>query len=208
MKATPLFAVTLAVLALTACKSRDPQTLSGRDRQPINVGAVIGAPTAAVPTHEGIAPFANAPTGAQEAPQAASDALPATTLHEIKDGAEMPALTVLERAYSVRFPYGSAKFVMPDYASAEMLQNAPRAAVIVVRGRTDGAKWSAGDERVALQRAIAARDYLVAHGIAADKIQISYLSGGDYVADNTTSEGRSQNRRVELQLIMPPQPIG
>lgn len=197
MKAIPLFVVTLAFLAVTGCKSRDPHVLNGRDRQPINVGHIVGS--AAPTSNEGIPAFSKAPTEPPVAPQAASDAMPATTPHEI----EPVPLTAVERAYAVRFDFGSAQLTVPSYISAEMLQAAGDAVSIVVNGRTDGARWSAGDERVALRRAIAGRDYLVNRGVPAEKIQLSYLSGGDYVADNSTSEGRSQNRRVEFNLVMP-----
>ena len=68
-------------------------------------------------------------------------------------------------------------------------------------GRTDAERPSAGDERIALKRAQAAMNYLVARGVPATKVSVNYLSGGDHVAEGGTAVGRAQNRRVEIEVF-------
>jgi outer membrane protein OmpA-like peptidoglycan-associated protein len=42
------------------------------------------------------------------------------------------------------------------------------------------------------------RDYLVTKGIPSDLITAEGKGAGDFIADNTSVEGRAQNRRVEI----------
>jgi outer membrane protein OmpA-like peptidoglycan-associated protein len=50
-------------------------------------------------------------------------------------------------------------------------------------------------------RAIAAREYIISKGIAADRILAKGYGETTPVASNKTEEGRQQNRRVELRII-------
>ena len=106
------------------------------------------------------------------------------------------------RIVRVHFPYGSTQFNPTAQQIAQiksLLKTDARR--IELRGRTDGKLPSRGDENVALGRALAAQDYLVDHGVMPAIISINYLSAGDYIADNKTHDGRSQNRRVEIEFI-------
>lgn len=72
---------------------------------------------------------------------------------------------------------------------------------IVIEGHTD----NVGDE-VALinlseQRAAAVRDYLVHHGIATTRVQVSGLGATKPIHLNDTESGREKNRRVEIRII-------
>jgi hypothetical protein len=49
-----------------------------------------------------------------------------------------------------------------------------------------------------VNRANAVRDYLVAHGIAADRITSEGHGPDRSIADNKSAEGRANNRRVEI----------
>lgn len=185
--------VTLLVAAslLTACSTAPkPKTLNGRHRQPINVVAI---PT---PSTQAIADSAIAP---QDGAQEARNTPPATHLPENAEARDTPTQELV-RVFRFQFPYGGIALAVPQETAGEMMGLAARARSINVRGRTDGAVHSAGDEKVALNRAIAARDYLVKHGVDPTRIQLDYVSGGDYLADNATVEGRSRNRRVEIEF--------
>jgi outer membrane protein OmpA-like peptidoglycan-associated protein len=50
------------------------------------------------------------------------------------------------------------------------------------------------------RRAKAVRDYLVAGGIDASRIETVGYGETQPVADNSTRDGRAQNRRVELDV--------
>ena len=62
---------------------------------------------------------------------------------------------------------------------------------------------SCANLRVGARRADAVRDYLVKqHGIDESRIQTQSSGESHPVADNQTSEGRKQNRRVEIELFV------
>lgn len=103
----------------------------------------------------------------------------------------------------VSFAVGSVRFT-PNAEVVENLTSAPAAALVAIRGRTSTPTPSAKDEALALARAIAARSYLVAHGVSPLKITLNYASAADFVADNSTATGRLQNQRVEIDIIHVP----
>ena len=104
---------------------------------------------------------------------------------------------------SVNFPYNSSAF-RPTEAEALTLRSLLGRDVRHgwVRGRTDGKRPSGADERIALNRALAAKNWLVAQGVSRLKISVNYVSAGDYVADNTSAVGRAQNRRVDIEVLV------
>lgn len=107
------------------------------------------------------------------------------------------------KAYSVhtvRFAYGSARVeIAPDIA-ANLLDEAKRAPLVVLRGRTDGLSDTSVESRMAQARATAVRDYLAAAGVNAARIRTTHQPSGDHVADNRSAQGRNLNRRVEIEL--------
>jgi outer membrane protein OmpA-like peptidoglycan-associated protein len=54
------------------------------------------------------------------------------------------------------------------------------------------------NQKLSLTRAEAVRDYLVQQGLPAESFSAEGLGDADPVASNNTSEGRAQNRRVEI----------
>lgn len=102
--------------------------------------------------------------------------------------------------YTVRFDFNSAQpHLTPDIGAA-LLDEARQAPLIVLRGRTDGAQDTLGENRIARERAAALRDYLVAAGIDPGHIRATHQPTGDPAADNSTAEGRALNRRVEIEV--------
>ncbi len=69
---------------------------------------------------------------------------------------------------------------------------------LVVEGHTDARGNPADNERLSLARAHAVRNYLVTRGIDASTITAVGAGASRPVADNTTAEGRANNRRVEI----------
>jgi len=75
---------------------------------------------------------------------------------------------------------------------------------IVIAGRTDNLGGEERNQSLAFARALAIRDYLLE--LAPDlpaRIAIDAKGRCCYVASNETSDGRSQNRRVELAFTLP-----
>jgi outer membrane protein OmpA-like peptidoglycan-associated protein len=71
---------------------------------------------------------------------------------------------------------------------------------IVVEGYTDSQGSDAYNLDLSQRRADAVRDYLVHRGYPASHLQAHGIGEGRPIADNITSEGRANNRRVELVL--------
>jgi outer membrane protein OmpA-like peptidoglycan-associated protein len=111
--------------------------------------------------------------------------------------------TPISTTVYVFFQDSSASF-RPAQTDIETLTKAKSAALVAVRGRTSTIKPSAKDEAMALARATSARTYLIAHGVSPLKININYASAADYIAENSTPEGRLQNQRVEIEIVHVP----
>ncbi len=71
---------------------------------------------------------------------------------------------------------------------------------VQIFGFTDDTGTYQVNERVATGRADAVRTYLLNSGVAASRLTAQGLPMQDYVASNSTPEGRAQNRRVEIYI--------
>ena len=99
-----------------------------------------------------------------------------------------------------RFEPGSTVLALSASTRQAILTAAKLAQKIEIRGRTDATGTPEGNSQVAFLRAVNARKMLVDGGISPAKLRTTY-SRGDYIAPNTTAEGRAQNRRVEMVLF-------
>lgn len=84
----------------------------------------------------------------------------------------------------------------------QTIQKKSAVAHVRVEGHTDSYGSDAYNQKLSERRAQAVRSYLVSHGIAADVVSAEGLGESRPVADNTTKEGRAQNRRVEFHLTI------
>lgn len=91
----------------------------------------------------------------------------------------------------------NAKTDLTHFATS-LIQN-PQTNVQVF-GYTDDTGTLAVNQRVSTDRADAVRTYLVNSGVSAKRISAEGLPMQDYVASNSTPEGRAQNRRVEIYI--------
>jgi len=71
---------------------------------------------------------------------------------------------------------------------------------IRINGHTDNAGDPGLNKALSLQRAGSIRKFLIEQGVAADNLRTSGWGGTRPVAPNTTEEGMSKNRRVEIQV--------
>ncbi len=69
-----------------------------------------------------------------------------------------------------------------------------------VEGHTDSTGSDETNRVLSLQRAMTVRDYLIGQGVDAASIGVEGLGPYQPIADNSTSEGRARNRRVEIIL--------
>lgn len=75
---------------------------------------------------------------------------------------------------------------------------------VKIIGHTDSTGSDAVNTPLSVNRAGATRDYLVARGVAMNRISIDGRSSHEPVADNASSAGRAMNRRVEIFVAEPP----
>lgn len=65
-------------------------------------------------------------------------------------------------------------------------------------GHTDNTGTDAINNPLSVARATSTRNYLTARGVAGSRIQVEGQGSYQPIASNTTAEGRSRNRRVEI----------
>ena len=91
---------------------------------------------------------------------------------------------------------------------AKVLTREDPVSTMVVEGHTDSQGKASYNQTLSEERAQAVRDYLVASGIAADRISSKGYGPSRPVSENNTSEGRANNRRVEIVISAPPTKLG
>lgn len=86
---------------------------------------------------------------------------------------------------------------------AEYLKYDSEIEAIELQGYSDsfGGPWM--NEQLSVQRAQKIKDFLIAAGVAEDKVQIEGFGERRHVAPNDTPLGRAVNRRVVLQMAKP-----
>lgn len=75
-----------------------------------------------------------------------------------------------------------------------------RSLEFIVEGHTDTTGNPTKNQALSLARAISVRDYLIAQGMRATKIDVEGLGPANPIADNETTDGRARNRRVEIVM--------
>jgi outer membrane protein OmpA-like peptidoglycan-associated protein len=70
-----------------------------------------------------------------------------------------------------------------------------------IEGYTDSTGSAAYNKQLSKQRAEAVVEYLIAHGVSSHRVIPRGFGEGNPVADNSTEEGRAQNRRVVLRRV-------
>ncbi len=84
-------------------------------------------------------------------------------------------------------------------AVADALSSQP-SREITIEGFTDSRGSESSNETLSLARAESVRTFLVGHGVESDRVRAVGIGEARPVGDNATSEGRANNRRVEIVL--------
>ncbi len=92
----------------------------------------------------------------------------------------------------------SSQFILDEVAKS---LNANPDVRVEVSGHTDNTGPRALNERLSQQRADAVKEYLVAHGVAADRMETKGYAWDRPVATNKTVAGKAKNRRTELDRL-------
>ncbi len=177
----------------------------------------FGAPTVRAATPEPVAPpqVASAPVPAPvvAAPQPVDsdgdgvfdeqDRCPVTPRGTAVDEFGCPRKGTITLV-GVNFENNSAKLVsqslaMLDAVAADLVKYP--SLKVEVQGHTDSVGSDAYNLKLSQGRADSVRDYLVARGVAVAQLAARGYGESRPVADNTTAEGRAQNRRVAMDVL-------
>ena len=209
----PLLGASSAIMLLAAC-APDPNNTQNRTLAGAVTGAAVGGIIGAA-TGDGdarrvaagavIGGTAGALIGQQLDRQAAELRRQLGDNVDIRNTGQELILTLPQ---DLLFAVDSAT-LRPDLQSdlrtiANNLVNYPRSDVIVV-GHTDSTGAAAYNQSLSERRATSVAQVLRGQGVAANRIQTIGRGQTQPVADNSTPEGRRQNRRVEI-FIRPHQP--
>ena len=114
---------------------------------------------------------------------------------------EIPPLPLMKEKVMVHFTLNSNEIESKSYPVldriAKYLAQKPDTSVYV-RGYTDSSGSAGYNESVSRFRASVVKSYLVGKGASADNIFIFAMGSSNPIASNETTEGRMQNRRVEI----------
>lgn len=84
---------------------------------------------------------------------------------------------------------------------AEIMKKYPEN-ILTIKGYTDSSGSAKTNEALSLQRASAVKSQLLANGIAAEAVSAVGMGPSNPVGNNATTEGRQQNRRVEIEVTV------
>jgi OOP family OmpA-OmpF porin len=149
---------------------------------------------AACPHHHGASEPANAPGDPLvEAPP--SDVPPPTV--ELREGR-------ITSSEPIEFEPGGAEIAAASedvlLGVRDVLNKRPDITLLRIEGHTDGQGAEAFNQKVTEDRAMAIARWLVANGIDCHRLVPVGFGETKPIADNSTAEGRAQNRRTELVM--------
>lgn len=191
------------LLAIASCGSPPkPPSADGSTRRPANSLAGIELQSCRSDLHN-TRILANETTRFAEVASANATRLALRQQADESRGAAATAAAAASQGnavYTVLFAFGSAQMNFSEAAATTLAEQARSAAVVMLRGRTDGSAESAAETRIARERALAVHALLVQAGVDASRIRTTWQPIGDHASDNATTSGRDLNRRVEIEL--------
>lgn len=104
----------------------------------------------------------------------------------------------------VTFDFGRAD-LKPQFRPA--LDNVARTlaeyeqTIVEVAGHTDSVGTDAVNQRLSEQRANSVGNYLIGQGLRRERFELVGFGKQYPIADNSTEQGRAQNRRVEIRVV-------
>ncbi|AEI63317.1 OmpA family protein [Corallococcus macrosporus] len=98
----------------------------------------------------------------------------------------------------------AAREQLTEVASALKETDSP----MLIEGHTDSLGTDAMNEALSYRRAERVREFLISQGVSRDRIEVRGLGEYRPVANNSTPEGRANNRRVEIILPRGEEAVG
>lgn len=124
-------------------------------------------------------------------------------LKEIAQIQENERGLVISLSSGIMFASGSSTLRAPAFPKLDQIAgvlNSQKERKITIEGHTDSAGPDAANMNLSAARAESVRAYLVTRGVDASRISAVGMGESKPVADNNTTEGRANNRRVEIVL--------
>ncbi len=153
-------------------------------------GAIVPAAT---PAAAAAKPMAAAPAAAAAAKPAAATPAPAPA-----------AASKVTYAADAFFDFDKAVLKPAGKAKLDDLVGKVKAInleVIIAVGHTDATGADGYNQKLSVKRAEAVKAYLVSKGIEKNRVYTEGKGESQPVADNKTRDGRSKNRRVEIEVV-------
>ncbi len=205
MKKTITLVITAAALILSSCASENKNTQKGA-----GIGALAGAAVGAIIGHQ---------TG-NRAKGAAAGALlgagiggyaghrmdqQAKELEKIAETKRTEQGLVTKLKSDILFETGKADLKPTAKTNlkemATIMKKYPEN-VLAVKGYTDATGTDKTNQTLSQKRADAVKKELTANGIPTTVVSTQGLGPANPVADNTSADGRKQNRRVEIEVTV------
>lgn len=176
-------------------------------------GAIVIEPKAAANAQNSAASSSKSPQVDQApAAQQAPSPLDAPGLQPVPASAPSPAAAAAPAAVSSKVTYAADTFfdfnksVIKSEAKAKLDDlvdkiKAVNLEVIIAVGHTDAVGSDAYNQKLSMRRSNAVKAYLINKGVDKTRIYTEGKGEKQPVADNGTKEGRSKNRRVEIEVV-------
>lgn len=103
----------------------------------------------------------------------------------------------------VFYPFARTEFEPSEHVAQALRASVRTADQVEVRGHTDSNVVNPIDKLIAVERAEKARTWLINNGVDGSRIRTKYFTAGNFLVENGTPEGRSMNRRVEIDIRNP-----
>ena len=141
------------------------------------------------------APPPAAPAAAAPAPAAAPVPVPVPAA-PVQEKVTFAADAFFDFDKSVLKPEGQAKLAdLVDKTKGVNLE------VIIAVGHTDSVGGDSYNQKLSIARSEAVKKFLVSKGVERNRVYTEGKGEKQPVADNKTAEGRSKNRRVEVEVV-------
>ncbi|MEY4295161.1 MAG: Outer rane porin precursor [Pseudomonadota bacterium] len=165
-------------------------------------GAIAPAPAMAPKAAMAPAPAAAAPM----APKAAAAPAPAASAAAPRPAAPPAPPAAVKVTYAADAFFDTGKSVVKADGKAKLDDLATKVKginleVIIAVGHTDSVGADALNQKLSVSRAEAVKAYLVSKGIEKNRVYTEGKGSKQPVADNKTTEGKTKNRRVEIEVV-------